>query len=217
MGCLDSDTATWMIRKLQMEDTAVRPGRPSDAEDFSKLALHTGPELLPALFGPTVDVLWRKAFRHSRSCFSHEHSRFIEVNGSTVGMAQSYDFEQKRREEMRSLMLILRYLTWRFPAQVTYLRRSGDIVAQIAHGDHYVSNIALYPESRCRGYGAVLLESVEEEARRAGSKRMVLDVESDHDRAIRFYERLGYAVESKSPLLRTRRRDFEFFKMTKSL
>ena len=200
-----------------MDNAAVRPGRPSDAEDFSELALHTGPELLPALFGPAARALWRNAFRHPRICFSFEHSRFIELNGRPAGMALSYDFDQKRGEELRSLVLILRYLRWRFPAQITYLRRSGDIVAHITQGDHYLSNIAVYPESRCLGCGATLLTAVEEEARRAGSKRMVLDVESDHDRAIRFYERLGYAAESKSPPLRTRRRDFEFFKMTKSL
>jgi ribosomal protein S18 acetylase RimI-like enzyme len=216
-GQPDEDAGTRMTGEHQMDKAAVRRGRPSDAEDFSKLALHTGPELLPALFGPTVRVLWRNAFRHPRSCFSFEHSRFVEVNGRTAGMALSYDFDRKRGEELRSLVLILRYLRWRFPAQITYLRRSSDIVAQIAQGDHYLSNIAVYPELRCLGYGAILLAAVEEEARQAGSKRMVLDVESDHERALRFYVRLGYAVESQSPPLRTRRRDFEFFKMTKSL
>jgi ribosomal protein S18 acetylase RimI-like enzyme len=206
-----------MTGELRMENASVRSGRLSDAEDFSALALHSGPELLPALFGPTVRGLWRDAFRHRRSCFSFEHSRFIEVNGRTAGMALSYDFERKRSEELESLMVILRYLRWHFLAQITCLRRSSSIVAQIAQGDHYLSNIAIYPEFRCSGCGAMLLTAVEEEARQAGSRRMVLDVESDHERAIRFYERLGYVVESKSPPLRTRQRDFDFFKMSKVL
>ena len=40
-------------RQIGMENITIRKGRPEDAHDFSELALYTGPELLPALFGTT--------------------------------------------------------------------------------------------------------------------------------------------------------------------
>lgn len=200
-----------------METASVRAGHHGDADDFAELALYSGPELLPALFGPTVRQLWRNAFHHERSCFSFEHSRFIEVNGCTTGMALAYSYERKRKEELRSLMLILRYLGWRFPPQAPCLLRSGGIIAQIGEGDYYLSSIAVRPEARCLGRGARLLEGIEAEARNTGAARMVLDVETDNDGAMRWYERLGYAVQLKSPVLRTKDRDFEFFQMVKPL
>lgn len=212
-----SRTRTKQARQVAMENIIIRRGRLEDAQDFSELALHTGPELLPALFGANVKDVWTKAFRHPRSCFSYEHSHFIEVNGKTEGMALAYSYDRKRKEEIRSLLLILRYLKWGILKQIAYLSRSGAIIAQIDKGDYYISNIAVYPDLRCRGYGTKLLEILEGEAKAAGCTRLVLDVETDNEKAVRLYERTGYIIEMKSPVLRTRERDFEFFKMVKDI
>ena len=58
---------------------------------------------------------------------------------------------------------------------------------------------------------------IEGEARTAGCKRLVLDVETYNKKVIKLYERLGFTIEMKSPILKTRDRDFEFFKMTKDI
>ena len=97
------------------------------------------------------------------------------------------------------------------------MRRSGDILAQIGEDDYYLRNLATYPDFRGRGLGTRLLKEVEKAAQRAGYKRMVMDVETANERAIKLYERLGYSIELKSPVLSTRDRDFEFFKMSKEL
>jgi len=200
-----------------MDNITIRKGKPEDAEDFSELALLSGPEFLPALFGPTVKSVWRNAFRHARSCFSYEHSHFIEANGETAGMALVYSYDEMRREQLRSGLFILRYLKWRFLAQLPYLRRAAEIMAQITEGDYYLSNIAVYPKFRSLGFGTKLLEAIEGEARAAGSKRMVLDVETDNTEATKLYERLGYTIEQKSPILRIRDKGFEFFRMSKDI
>ena len=200
-----------------MDNMTIRKGRPEDAQDFAELALYTGPELLPALFGATVKDVWRNAFRHPRSCFSYEHSHFIEANGEIAGMALAYDYEHKKKEQIRSLLLILRYLKWGVLRQITYLLRVGETMAHIEKGDYYLSNIAVYPDFRCKGYGAKLLEFIEVEAQTAGCRRLVLDVETDNERAIKFYERMGCNIELKSPILKTKDRDFEFFKVVKDI
>ena len=203
--------------QIVMDNTTIRRGRPEDAQDFSELALYSGPELLPALFGAKVKDVWTKAFRHPRSCFSYEHSHFIEVNGETAGMALAYSYERKRKEEIRSLLLILRYLKWGIIKQIAYLSRAGVVIAQIDKGDYYISNIAVYPDLRCQGCGTKLLESLEGEAKSAGCTRLVLNVETDNEKAIKLYERTGYTIETKSSVLRTREHDFEFFKMVKNI
>ena len=115
------------------------------------------------------------------------------------------------------MLFILRYLRCSFLSQFKYLRKSGEIVAQITESDSYLAHFAVYPRFRSLGFGTKLIEAIEEEARAIGSKGMVVDVETDNERAIKLYERLGYSIEHKSPILRIRDKDFEFFKMSKDI
>jgi len=209
-----------LIRGLTMqENVTIRRGRPDDAQDFSKLVLFTGPQLLPALFGSEANVLnvMRRSFPHVRNSFSYEHSHFLEANGETAGMGQVFTHDQMKKEEIRTLLLILRYLKLRVVTQAVYFYRSSNILVQITEGDAYLAHIAMYPGFRSRGYGAMLLKAIEREARAAGCRRLVLDVETDNERAIEFYQRLGYRTESQSPLFRIRDHKFEFFKMVKDI
>ena len=202
-----------------MDNITIRKGKPEDAEDFSQLALLTGPELLPALFGSESNVrnVMKGSFQRVRNAFSYEHSHFIEANGEIAGMALAFTYDQMRREQLRSLLFILRYLKLSFLTQIIYLYRSSQILVQIAEGDSYLAHIAAYPRFRSLGFGTKLLEVVEEEARAAGSKGMVIDVETYNTGAIRFYERLGYNIELKSPILKIGDKSFESFKMSKDI
>ena len=202
-----------------MDNITIRRGRPEDAEDFSELVLYTGPELLPTLFGSESNVrnVMKGSFRHVRNAFSYEHSHFIEANGETAGMSLVFTHDQMRREQLRTMLFILRYLKLSFLTQIIYLYRSSGTLVQITEGDSYLAHIAAYPKFRSLGFGTKLLEVIEEEARTTGSKRMVLDVETDNEKAIKLYERLGYRVESKSPILRIRDKGFEFFRMRKDI
>ena len=173
--------------------------------------------IIKEFIGPMIKEVWENAFRHSRSCFSYQHPHFVEDNGQIAGMASAYSCECKRKEEMRSLLMILRYLKWGVFKRINYMRRSGDILAQIGEDDYYLSNLATYPDFRGRGLVTRLLKEVEKAAQGAGCKRMVIDVETANERAIKLYERLGYSIELKSPVLSTRDRDFELFKMSKEL
>jgi len=202
-----------------MDNVTIRRGRTEDAEDFSELVLFTGPELLPALFGSESNVrkVMKGSFQHVRNAFSYEHSHFVEASGEIAAMALVFTYDQMRREQLRSLLFILRYLKLSFLTQMVYLYRSSQILVQIAKGDSYLAHIAAYPKFRCLGFGTKLLEVIEEEARAAGSKRVVLDVETYNTEAIKLYERLGYTVELKSPILRIRDKDFECYKMSKDI
>jgi len=84
---------------------------------------------------------------------------------------------------------------------------------QISEGNSYLANIAVY----WLGFGTKLLEVIEEEARKTGSKRLALDAETDNEKAVKLYERLGYSIELKSPILKIGDKSFEFFKMSKDM
>ncbi len=200
-----------------MENVIIRKGKPQDAQDFSQLVLLSGPTFLPYLFGSDVRNVMKNLFQHTRNYFSFEHSYFIEVNGEIAGMALVYNYKQKKRQNLRSSLLFLKYLKWSIFTQFTYLLKSEHIMAQITESEYYLSNIAVYPKFRGLGFGTKLLGVIEEEARKTGSRRIVLDVEIDNKKAVKLYERLGYNIEQKSPILQIKDKNFEFFKMCKNL
>ena len=200
-----------------MDNITIRRGKPEDARDFSELAMFTGPELLPYLLGSRVEYVLEKSFPHEMNCFSFEHTHFIEVNGETVGMALVYSYSQKKEESPRSAEIISRYLKGSIFTEDPEPRMPGGILGQVSESDSYLSNLAVYPRFRSLGFGTKLFEVFEEEARAAGSRRMVLDAETDNQKAVKLYERLGYNIEKRSPVIETSVKNFEFFKMGKEL
>lgn len=199
------------------DNYVIRKGKTEDAQDFSTLFLITAPTFFPYLFGSDVKNAIENLFRHTRNWFSFEHSYFIEVSGEIAGMALIYNYEQKKKENLRTSLLILKYLKWSIFAQLTYLLKSLHIVGQITESECYLNNIAVYPKYRGLGFGAKLFGVIEEEARKTGSKIIALDVEIYNEKAIRLYERLGYKIEQKSPVFKIRDKIFEFFKMSKDI
>lgn len=204
-------------RRSALQEPVITAGTPEQSRPFSELVMFTGPELLPALFGAKVKQFWATAFRYRRCCFSYEHTLFIGTAGKPMGIALVYDFETKRREDLRSTLIILRHLRWTFLTHMSALRQSGEMLKPLVDTDLYVSNLAVYPEYRSQGYGAKLIEAVQAKAAESGCNRIVLDVETDKKRSIDFYERHGFVIYEETPVLRTRDGDFRFFKMVKLL
>lgn len=200
-----------------MSNVIVRRGRPEDARHFSELVVFTSPTLYPALFGSTVKRLMEKIFRHRRHYFSFDCSYFAEVDGKTAGMAQLHKRRPGRKEMTRLSLLLLKYLNWRLPTKVINLLRSERIMWYANGKDCYLSNVAVYPEFRGQGIGTKLLAAVEEEVKDIGRKRIVLKAETHNKRAINLYERLGYKIEQRTPVLKLKKNRIESFVISKSL
>ena len=203
-------------RQIKTEDVTIRKGRPQDAQDFSRLVLLSAPIFFPYLFGFDVQNVMKNLFQHEKNYFSFEHTHFIEVNGETAGMALVYNYKQKKQERLRTSLLLLKYLKRDMFTQSAYLSRSENIVTQIGERDCYLSNIAVYPDFRGLELGTKLLGLIQEETRRTGNSRVVLDAETDNTRAIKLYERLGYNIEQRSPIFQIKDKSFEFFKMCRN-
>lgn len=90
------------------------------------------------------------------------------------------------------------------------------IIDSIADGDFYLQAIAVDNELRGEGLGAILMDSLEEQARASGATRLALDVSAKNEGARRFYDSRGFAVESQWPK-RLRIRALKFHRMTKTI
>jgi len=201
---------------IYKERIVIRKGKLEDSLYFPQLILFSAPEFFPYLFGSNVQDVLRNLFNEKQNWFSFEHSYSVKVDGEIAGMAIASSREQKKEEEPRTIKLLAKYSEG---SSFTELPdpRTKEYTGQIGKGDYYISNIGIFPKFRCIGCGTKLFERIEEEAKKVGSRRMVLDVETDNKKAIKLYERLGYRIESKSPVVETGIKDFEFFKMTKNI
>lgn len=199
-----------------MDNVIIRKGRIEDAEHFSQLALFAVPEFLPYVLGSNVKAIMKNIFQDTGNLFSFEHSYFVEVDSEVAGMALGYSYRQGKQEEERTGELVVRYLEGSSFAELPDPRIMG-ITKNVEENEYYFMYLAVYPKFRGLGLGTKLFELIEEEARKAGYNTVVFDVETDNTRAVKLYERLGYEIEAKSPILETSVKKFEFFKMSKDI
>jgi len=125
-------------------------------------------------------------------------------------MVLGYSWNQNKREELHTGWLLVKYLKWRFFSRLFYMLKAYKMV-KIKENEYYVSSIAVYPEFRGLGLGTKLLLEIEREARETGSNKIVLDVETSNQRALKLYEKLGYVIETPAFKIKT----FESFRMGK--
>jgi len=144
-----------------MNNIIIRKGRAEDAQDFSHLILLSAPTFFPLLFASNAAEVMKILFQQPGNLFSFEHSYFIEVNGKRAGMVLGYNWEQKRREELHTGLLWVKYLKWSLFSKIFYLLKAQNIVGKLAENEYYLSNIAVYPEFRSLGLGTKLLSEIE--------------------------------------------------------
>jgi len=200
-----------------MDNIVIRKGRTEDAQDFSQLILLSTVNFFPSIFACDVEEVMRKVFQQPGNLFSFEHSYFIEVNGKIAGMVLGYNWEQKRREELYTGLLLVKYLKWNFFTRIFYLLKTEGIVGKISENEYYLSNIAVYPEFRALGLGTKLFSKIKRESKKTGANKIVLDVETSNKRAIKLYEKLGYIIKWRTPSIKIKKETFEFFRMHKVL
>ena len=63
----------------------------------------------------------------------------------------------------------------------------------------HINNVAVRPELRRRGFAAMLLDHVMEEAARQGAVKATLEVRRSNIAALRLYDRLGFTVTGVRP------------------
>lgn len=199
-----------------MANVVIRKGIPEDADHFSQLVLIAVPELLSYVFGSKTKDIMKNLFQDTENYWSFEHTYFAEVDDDVSGMALGYSYRQRKQEEERTGELVVRYLEGIIYEELPN-PRVAEITEKIEENEYYFMYLAVYPKFRRLGIGTKLFALIEEEARKIGYNKVVFDVETDNTEAIKLYERLGYSIVSRSPVVETSVKNFEFFKMGKDI
>ncbi len=199
-----------------MDNVVIRKGRIEDADHFSQLVLIAVPELLSYVFGSKTKDIMKNLFQDTENYWSFEHTYFVEVHDDIGGMALGYSYRQRKQEEERTGELVVKYLEGSSHEELPN-PRVAEITEKIEENEYYFMYLAVYPKFRRLGIGTKLFAVIEEEARKTGYNRVVFDVETDNTEAIKLYERLGYSIVSRSPVVETSAKNFEFFKMGKDI
>ncbi|UCD20587.1 MAG: GNAT family N-acetyltransferase [archaeon] len=194
-----------------MAKILIRKAKLSDVEDFSKLFLFTAPVLFTSLFGSNVNKKLREFFKRKNNLFSFQHTYFLELNGKVIGMALAYDYNQKKKETLKTSLLLLKYLKGDLCTRFKKLSKLGSL-AQIKENEYYFSHLSFYPEFRNKNFGKKFNDFIERKAR---GKKIVLDTNVNNLKAIKAAKKYGYKIESKSPVLKIENKKFQFFKMSK--
>ena len=199
-----------------MANVVIRKGRPEDADHFSQLVLIAVPELLPYVFSSKTKDIMKNLFQDTENYWSFEHTYFAEVDDDVAGMALGYSYRQRKQEEERTGELVVRYLEGIIYEELPN-PRVAEITEKIEENEYYFMYLAVYPKFRRLGIGTKLFALIEEEARKIGYNKVVFDVETDNTEAIKLYERLGYSIVNRSPVVETSVKNFEFLKMSKEI
>ena len=197
------------------KEIKIVEGRPEDAYHFSNLMEISASSLFPAVFGHEFKTILENLFREKKNLFSFEHTHMAKLGDETVGMLLGYDWRIKRKEEINTGRLIIRYMKFEFIKRLPLFLKLNSIVGYLKEGEFYISNIAVYPEYRGMGIGTILLNFIEETESK-NIKKLTLDVETKNEGAIRLYKRLGFTISGKVST-KLKGITFEFFRMEKIL
>jgi ribosomal protein S18 acetylase RimI-like enzyme len=205
-----------MELKKSPEVISVIKSVPDDVREFVELMILSAPRFLPQLYGIKVKTVLVRFFVRILNLFSYCHTLFAIIDEKKAGMMLSYNWQVKKKEDLRTGMLLFRFLGTDFIRKFPLFWSLQNIVGELEQGEYYISNVASYTAYRNRGIGTILLKTGEKEARKQGATKMALDVETDNVNAIRLYEKLGYHIFRRSSAIIADQK-FEFFRMNRDL
>lgn len=194
----------------------VRRATPSDDLDFARLLLLSAP-YFPIIFGSRIEMTLTWVFRCKCNLFSFEHVYFAEAEGKNAGMILGYSWEDKKRENFRTGILLFARTGLSMLANVPTFLRLNATTGKMGKFQYYISNVAVYSQFRRRGIGGQLMSAAEYEARKLGARNVILDVERENLAAIGLYERMGYKMVEEFSVPLGIEKNLHFIRMDKEI
>lgn len=119
--------------------------------------------------------------------FSYRNAHILEAGGRTAGMILAYQLPDPYDvEDASKLPDVVRPLV--------------ELEAQ-APGSWYLNGVAVFDEFRGQGFGTKLLKLSEDLARESEAGEMSLIVAEENEGARRLYERLGFTIRARRPVV----------------
>jgi ribosomal protein S18 acetylase RimI-like enzyme len=151
--------------------------------------------------------------------FSPPYGRLLIEGGSILGMITCLPGEKARDIRLRAALALTKagFLDQRSPLRHRVQLAAKTLIALHA-GDYYLSRIAVVRSDRRRGIGSRLIEHFEEEGRKLGSGRLILEVDPATEDAVRFYHRHGFReIEHRHVVDPDTGRSLEYLHMAKAI
>lgn len=194
----------------------VRKGTLKDKNHFSELVLLAAP-FFSKLFGEERAVeLLQLLYEHDNNLFSFSHCLFAQ-DGDILGLVMGYDWQTKQREQLGTGYLMIKHLGLQFFKVLPALLKLDAQVSRISREDYYIAFLAVYQQVQTRGVGTALMKRAEEDAVSCGAKFVCLDVETENENAVRFYQKRGYTIERTFSVNLTQEVVLHFHRMKKEV
>ena len=194
----------------------VREASKADVEDFVNLVLMASP-YFPELFGPNTELMLKEMFVSKSNLFSFEHVRFIRHQGKNAGMLLSYSWRENKKESLKTGFLMLRFLGFFMIRRLPKLLVFNKEIGQLPENSYYISNVAVFPQFRGKGFGKKLIELAEISAAEARLTSLVLDVERENSVAVNLYKKLKFKKLKEFTISLSKKSRLNFFRMIKVL
>jgi ribosomal protein S18 acetylase RimI-like enzyme len=194
----------------------IRKANLCDDKDFAELMLSSA-SYFPILFGDRIKIVLQDLFHDHANLFSFEHVHFAEIDGEKAGMILGYDWQVKRRKNLRTGFLLFRKIGVNILGKCLTLLKFNSSVGRVFDRVYYISNIATYPQYREKGVGKKLILEGERKAKAGGAERIVLDVEKENISAINFYKKLGYMMTENFSISLQKANVLNFNRMVKEV
>ena len=196
--------------------TIISPGTKDGREAAVNLIMESTEAYWLFVFSAKIAQVLSKLYSGPTTIFGRRFYSLIVADNQIQGALLSFTLKDLHRTEW--LLTILMFCFLGIKTALRHMKRiyyCTDRIGRFAPHEYYVSNIAIDEQSRHRGFGTRLMQRAEEMARRAGLRKIVLDVETSKTAAIALYTKLGYKIERQIDIDLEER--FSFYRMGKEL
>lgn len=195
-----------------------RSAKLEDVEKFIEIITLSAPEFIYKLFGLKTEGLLRFLYGKTKNNFSHEYFQVLEIDNEVAGGILAYTKKQYQESELKTIVLILLKLNISLLSSLFTLLKAQNMIGSLTDGEMYISNLAVLPKYRGKGYGSIILSETEKLAKKHGCTKLSLDVDIDNKGAIRLYRGLGFTLEEDEILIfNVKDSKYQFYKMSKKL
>jgi len=191
----------------------VRKATQEDDKDFTELEL----TYFLIFFGYKIKTVLQYLYQFRFNLFSFEHVYFAEVDRQKAGMILGYDWQAKKRENLRTVFLVFKKMGISIFDKFLSLMKFNATVGRLTNSEYYISNIAVYPHYKRKGVGKRLMLQAEQEVNMANNERIVLDVKKENLNAITFYKEMGYKMILEFAISLQKDKILHFVRMTKEI
>ena len=174
----------------------LTPDIAGDEQAFLDLEFSASEPYTTFVFSSTDQALRVRRYLFNKNLceFSPPHGRLLRDDaGRPVGLLALLSGDELTRCRLKAALALTRseFLTGD-PSMAARLQLAGRSLLKVLPGDYYISRVVAAEAARGRGIGAHLLREAENEARREGSSRIVLEVSPTSTAALQLYRKALY-------------------------